>query len=172
MMYSNRLRFRVEGEGGPEGKAAEVHHLGHRPRDAAERPPQRVRRLGAVPQQGVGGPLLPLLRRGGATHVRFQDVPKGKMSQFVDTCSFLARPIGRQNPTCLLNEFIFLYPTPGLPPGLPGTRQDAPGEVVLPVAPLRAVRQARRRVLHALPKRLLQEPQHGREIKQDLVFAP
>ena len=77
-MYSNRLRFRIEGEGGPEGKAAEVHHLCHRPRDAAERPPERVRRLGAVPQQGVGGPLLPLLRRGGAPHVRFQNLPKGK----------------------------------------------------------------------------------------------
>ena len=79
MMYSNRLRFRIEGEGGPEGKAAEVHHLCHRPRDAAERPPQRFRRLGAVPQQGVGRPVLPMLRRGRAPHVRLQDVPEGKL---------------------------------------------------------------------------------------------
>ena len=70
-IYSNLLIFRVQGEGGREGEAAEVHNLGHRPRDAAERPPERVRRLGAVPQQGVGGPLLPLLRRGRAPYVRF-----------------------------------------------------------------------------------------------------
>lgn len=51
---------------------------------------------------------------------------------------------------------------PGVPLGVPGPRQDAPREVVLPVAPLRPVRQAGRRLLHALPQRLLQEPQHGK----------